>query len=79
MNTKTEGPKHSSDSQTVRDEIRAIIIEERTNALEAMQWLLSNSQGFKNAVVSFITAKESIEAIDRSGLSGLSQYLKTAP
>ena len=77
MNAKTKDLKHSSDSQTVRDEIRTTIIEERANALEAMQWLLSDSQGFKNAVVSFITAKEAIEALDTGGLFGLAKHLET--
>jgi hypothetical protein len=76
MNTKMDTRTPASDSESARGEIRAMMVEDQTNALEGMKWLLSDSDGFKNAVTTFISAKEGIEIIDSQGLAGLCKYLK---
>jgi len=83
MNTKKDNRLFVCDSKpetkTARQEIRAKMVEDRANALEGMQWFLSDSKEFTNAVCTFIASKEAIEILDTKGLFGLSQYLKTAP
>ena len=83
MNTKKDNRflvcDSKSETKTARQEIRAKMVEDRVNALEGMQWLLSDSKGFKNAVCTYIASKEGIEILDTKGLSGLIQYLETSP